>query len=433
MSKRIEPIRGMNDVLPGEVAAWQHVEAVSRAAMAAYGYSEIRLPIVERTALFERSVGEVTDIVEKEMYTFVDRSGDSLTLRPEGTAGCVRAGISNGLLYNQRQRLWYAGPMFRHERPQKGRYRQFYQVGAEAYGFEGPWVDVELLLLARRIFAGLGIDNLSLQINTLGTGESRARYREALIEYFSADEDALDDDSRRRLARNPMRILDSKNPEMAELIAGAPRMLDFIDQASLEHFEGLQSGLSAAGVAFEINPRLVRGLDYYTRTVFEWQTSELGAQGAVCAGGRYDGLVGELGGKDTPGVGWSMGVERLVALMEAQGKAPAARQPHAYLISVGSEAAAAMLVLAEQLRDSLPGIKLSGQAGEGSLKSQLKGADRSGAETALIIGKDELAAGQVTLKPLRSDEPQALLTSEQVIRRLGRAVAGEQPELNERE
>lgn len=418
MSQRIDAIRGMNDVLPEKISAWHHLEAISRAAMSAYGYSEIRLPIVEQTALFERSVGEVTDIVEKEMYSFVDRGGDSLTLRPEGTAGCVRAGISNGLLYNQRQRLWYAGPMFRYERPQKGRYRQFYQIGAEAYGFEGPWIDVELLLLARRIFAGIGLSGLTLQINSLGTTETRTRYRQALVDYFTGREGELDEDSRKRLTRNPMRILDSKNPDLVALIAGAPKILDFLDTPSVQHFEGLQSGLRAAGVAFEVNPRLVRGLDYYTRTVFEWQTSELGAQGAVCAGGRYDGLVAELGGKATPGVGWSLGVERLVALMEAQGTAPAPPAPHVFLISLGAEATARMLEIGEQLRDTVPGIRIAGQAGEGSLKSQFKGADRSGAETALIIGKDELAAGQVAMKPLRSDEPQALLASDEVISRL---------------
>ncbi len=418
MSARIEPIRGMNDILPADIGVWQHLEAVARAAMDAYGYAEIRLPIVEQTALFERSVGEVTDIVEKEMYSFEDRSGDSLTLRPEGTAGCVRAGISNGLLYNQRQRFWYAGPMFRYERPQKGRYRQFYQVGAEAFGFNGPWIDVELLLLARRIFKGLGISRLSLQINSLGTAETRERYRAALVDYFGAHKKRLDDDSLKRLDRNPMRILDSKNPEMAEMIAAAPEILEYLDPQSLEHFEGLQQGLADAGVSFEINPRLVRGLDYYSRTVFEWQTDQLGSQGAVCAGGRYDGLVEHLGGKPTPAIGWSMGVERLVALMQAQGSAPAAALPHAYLVAAGEEAARAMLKLAETLRDQLPALRLAGQAGEGSLKSQLKGADRSGATAALIIGKDELAAGRVAFKPLRSDEDQVLLTSAEVTDRL---------------
>ncbi len=418
MSKRIEAIRGMNDVLPADIPAWHHLEAVANAAMQSYGYSEIRLPVVEHTALFERSVGEVTDIVEKEMYTFTDRGGDSLTLRPEGTAGCVRAGISNGLLYNQRQRLWYAGPMFRYERPQKGRYRQFYQIGAEAYGFAGPWVDVELLLLSRRIFRGLGIGNLTLQINSLGNSETRVRYRAALVDYFSSRRDELDDESQRRLKRNPMRILDSKNPDLADLIAEAPEILSFLDEASQAHFAGLQAGLEAAGVEFAVNSRLVRGLDYYTHSVFEWLTDELGSQGAVCAGGRYDGLVEELGGKPTPAVGWSMGIERLVALMQAQGSAPDAPNPHAFLIAVGEPAAREMLKLAEMLRDSLPGLRLSGQAGEGSLKSQLKGADRSAASVALILGKDELAAGRVAYKPLRSDNEQVLLSSKEVVGRL---------------
>ena len=418
MSKRIAAIRGMNDVLPADIAAWHRLESVASEAMAVYGYSEIRLPVVEHTALFERSVGEVTDIVEKEMYTFTDRGGDSLTLRPEGTAGCVRAGISNALLHNQRQRLWYAGPMFRYERPQKGRYRQFYQIGAEAFGFEGPWLDVELLLLSRRIFSQLGIRNLRLQINSLGSSETRRRYREALVNYFSSVQDQLDEESRRRLERNPMRILDSKNPEMAELIAGAPEVLSYLDEDSEAHFAGLRDGLEAVGIEFTVNSRLVRGLDYYTHTVFEWLTDELGSQGAVCAGGRYDGLVEELGGRATPAVGWSMGIERLVALMQTPGRAPAAPAPHAFVVAVGQAAALEMLKLGEMLRDGLPGLRLSGQAGEGSLKSQLKGADRSAADVALIIGKDELAAGRVAYKPLRSNEEQVLLTFEEVKGRL---------------
>ena len=414
----IEPVRGMNDVLPGETAAWQQLEGVMRDCMATYHYQEIRLPVVEQTALFERSVGEVTDIVEKEMYSFTDRSGESLTLRPEGTAGCVRAGISNGLLYNQRQRFWYAGPMFRYERPQKGRYRQFYQIGAEAFGFAGPHIDAELLLLARRIFQGLGIGKLTLQINSLGTAEARARYRDTLAGYFSKHRGKLDEDSLRRLEHNPLRILDSKNPAMSELIAEAPAIDDYLDTESAEHFAHLQDDLAAAGVSFTINRRLVRGLDYYSRTVFEWVTDELGAQGAVCAGGRYDGLVAHLGGKPTPAIGWSMGVERLVALMQVQGSARAPADPHAFLIAIGPEAARELFRAAESLRDALPGLRLSGQAGEGSLKSQLKGADRSGAAVALIIGKDELAAGRIALKPLRTDEEQVLLTSEEVAGRL---------------
>ncbi len=418
MSGRLEPVRGMNDVLPGQTGAWQQLEAVTRMAMDAYGYQEIRLPIVEQTALFERSVGEVTDIVEKEMYSFSDRGGESLTLRPEGTAGCVRAGISNGLLYNQRQRLWYAGPMFRYERPQKGRYRQFYQVGAEAFGFAGPWIDVELLLLSRRIFAGLGIRNLTLEINSLGTTEARGRYRDALVKYFGKHKQQLDEDSLRRLERNPMRILDSKNPAMASLVKEAPAIEAYLDEESLAHFANVQAGLEAAGVAFRVNSRLVRGLDYYTRTVFEWLTDELGAQGAVCAGGRYDGLVEHLGGKPTPAIGWSMGIERLVALMQVQGSAAAPAAPHVFMVAVGEESAREMLRLAERLRDQMPELRLSGQAGEGSLKSQLKGADRSAADVALIIGKDELAAGRVAFKPLRSDEEQVLLTSDEVAGRL---------------
>ncbi len=408
----------MNDILPADAAAWQQLESVARTNMAAYGYQEIRLPVVEQTALFERSVGEVTDIVEKEMYSFTDRSGESLTLRPEGTAVCVRAGISHGLLYNQKQRFWYAGPMFRYERPQKGRYRQFHQIGAEAFGFEGPHVDAELLLLSRRILRDLGIDNLVLQINTLGTAEARASYRDALVAYFSGHSEELDEDSLRRLDRNPLRILDSKHPQMASLISQAPSISDYLDAGSRAHFEQLQADLRAAGVPFEINPRLVRGLDYYTRTVFEWVTEELGAQGAVCAGGRYDGLVAHLGGKPTPAVGWSMGMERMIALMRLHGSAAEAPPPHAYLVAIGTEAAREILRVSELLRDSLPDLRLSGQAGEGSLKSQLKGADRSGAAVALIIGKQELDAGCIALKPLRSDAEQVLVTSEDVAGRL---------------
>ncbi len=390
----------MHDILPEQIPLWQFLEQRVRDTLARYGYHEMRTPIVEMTELFKRSIGEVTDIVEKEMYTFTDRNGDSLTLRPEGTASCVRAGIQNGLLVNQTQRLWYQGPMFRHERPQKGRYRQFHQIGVEAFGMSGPDIDIEIVLITARIWRELGLDGLELQINTLGTADERRAYRERLVEYLRGHESALDEDSRRRLASNPLRILDSKNPAMAGIIAEAPSLLDHLGDESRAHFERLRAGLDAAGVSHVVNPRLVRGLDYYARTVFEWVTDRLGAQGTVCAGGRYDGLVEQLGGRPTPAIGFAMGVERLIALLEEQ--PPALRgATDVYLVTMGDAAAARALLLAEELRERLPGLRLLMHCGGGGFKSQFKKADRSGAEYALILGDDELARGVAGVKALR--------------------------------
>lgn len=406
MPKAIKAIRGMNDILPEQAPFWARLHRAAERVFAAYGYREIRLPIVERTQLFERSIGEVTDIVEKEMYTFEDRGGDSITLRPEGTAGCVRAGIQNGLLYNQVQRLWYAGPMFRYERPQKGRYRQFHQIGVETFGLSGPDVDAEIIAMSARLWRALGIDRLRLEINSLGTPEARARYREVLVEYFTAHAGQLDADSQRRLHTNPMRILDSKNPDMQSLIGEAPRLGDYLDSESAAHFAKLCAQLDELGITYRVNQRLVRGLDYYTRTVFEWLTDELGAQSAVCSGGRYDGLVAQLGGKPTPAIGFALGVERLVALMQSQAVSTEGGAPHAYLVHVGEAAEPAALRLAERLRDELPGLRLLVHSGGGGFKAQLRAADRSGAGVALILGEDEVSSGLVQIKPLRSGEDQ---------------------------
>ncbi|MBK1673790.1 histidine--tRNA ligase [Ectothiorhodospira shaposhnikovii] len=408
MSRQIRSIRGMHDILPENTGAWQWLESSIRDTLAGYGYHEIRLPIVESTDLFARSIGEVTDIVSKEMYTFEDRNGDSLTLRPEGTAGCVRAGVEHGLLHNQQQRLWYMGPMFRHERPQKGRYRQFHQIGVEAFGMEGPDIDAELILMTARMWQRLGLGQVRLELNSLGSAEARAAYRDHLVAYFQASQDQLDEESLQRLHTNPLRILDSKNPDMRSLIQAAPSLLDHLDEASRDHFEALQDILTRAGVEFTINPRLVRGLDYYGRTVFEWITDALGAQGTVCAGGRYDGLVAQLGGRPTPAAGFAMGVERLLSLLEEGGGLPRASTPQAYLILAGEGTMAAGMALAETLRSAIPELRLLVNCGGGSIKAQLKRADRSGAAAALILGEAELAAGQVSVKPLRDpDRPQA--------------------------
>jgi histidyl-tRNA synthetase len=406
MAKNIQAIRGMRDILPGQTPLWQLLENRVRGVLASYGYSEIRMPILEMTDLFKRSIGEVTDIVEKEMYTFNDRNGDSLTLRPEGTAGCVRAGIENGLFYNQVQRLWYQGPMFRHERPQKGRFRQFNQIGVETYGMNGPDIDLEVILITNRIWQALGLDGLELQINTLGTSEERAAYRDKLVEYLSANKDQLDEESLRRLETNPLRILDSKNMDMRELIAAAPSLMDYLDDESKSHFETLCSGLEAADVSYVINPRLVRGLDYYSRTVFEWVTDQLGAQGTVCAGGRYDGLVEQLGGRSTPAIGFAMGVERLISLLEESDAASQIDGLHAYMVLVGEESQRQGLVLAERIRRLIPGLRLLTNCGGGSFKSQFKKADRSGARFALVIGEDELQRGVAGVKPLRDNSEQ---------------------------
>jgi histidyl-tRNA synthetase len=405
---KLQSIRGMNDLLPEQSATWQYLERTVADVLGRYSYREIRFPILEQTELFKRAVGEVTDIVEKEMYSFDDRNGDSLSLRPEGTAGCVRACTQNGLLHNQTQRLWYTGPMFRHERPQKGRLRQFHQIGVEAFGLSGPDIDAELLLITARLWKTLKIDHaVTLQINSLGTSTDRANYRRALVDYLSARKDALDEDSQRRLEGNPMRILDSKNPQTQTLLNDAPSLEDFIDDESREHFNQLCAVLDAAGVTYQINPRLVRGLDYYSKTVFEWVTNHLGAQGTVCAGGRYDGLVEQLGGKPCPGVGFAMGVERLVLLLDELGVVPDSvdQTVDLYLLAVGDVEQQA-LVLADNLRDSCVTARLECHCGGGSFKSQIKKADKSGAAIALILGEDEVVAGTVGVKYLRQDRPQ---------------------------
>ena len=425
MAKQFQAIRGMNDILPGESALWQRLEATLREVLAGYGYHEIRLPLVEKTELFTR--GEVTDIVEKEMYTFADRNGDSLTLRPEGTAGCVRACVEHGLLHHQTQRLWYAGPMFRYEKPQKGRYRQFHQVGAEAYGMAGPDIDAELICLSARLWRRLGIRDVALQINSLGSSAARLAYRERLVTYFAARRDELDEDSRRRLDTNPLRILDSKNPALRAVIAEAPSLLDHLDPESQTHFAELKALLDAAGIAYQINPRLVRGLDYYCKTVFEWVTDTLGAQGTICAGGRYDGLIEQLGGQAVPGVGFALGLERLVAMLAAAGQPAAEPAPHAYLIAVGDAAQRHGLALAERLRDRLPDLRLRMNCGGGGFKPQFRRADASGARFALILGEAEVAAGTVAIKPLRAAETEQLtLPSDQVAEYLRAAMPEEQ-------
>jgi histidyl-tRNA synthetase len=417
---KIQSIRGMNDLLPEQSATWQYLERTVAQVLASYSYREIRFPVLEQTELFKRAVGEVTDIVEKEMYSFDDRNGDSLSLRPEGTAGCVRACTENGLLHNQTQRLWYTGPMFRHERPQKGRLRQFHQIGVEAFGLTGPDIDAELLLITARLWKVLKIDHaVSLQINSLGTAADRATYRAALVDYLMARREQLDEDSQRRLESNPMRILDSKNPDTQALLDQAPELKDFIDQQSRDHFAKLCGVLDAAGIAYQVNPRLVRGLDYYSKTVFEWVTSSLGAQGTVCAGGRYDGLVEQLGGKPCPGVGFAMGVERLVLLLDELGAVPdsVGQAVDLYLVAVGDVEQQA-LVLAENLRSDCPEIRLECHCGGGSFKSQIKRADKSAAKIALILGEDEVAAGTVGLKYLREDRPQETVAQSELSQHL---------------
>ena len=408
----------MNDILPGETSRWQYLEDTLREVVHAYGYQEIRLPVLEKTELFKRSIGEVTDIVEKEMYTFDDRNGDSLSMRPEGTASCVRACMQHGLLHNQVQRLWYAGPMFRHERPQKGRYRQFHQIGIEAFGMAGPDIDAEIIFMSARMWQRLGLQGAVLQINSLGSVAARAVYRSALVDYLRAHEDALDEDSRRRLDSNPLRILDSKNPAMQGLIEAAPRLPDYLDDESREHFARLCALLDAAGLEYEINPRLVRGLDYYSKTVFEWVTDQLGAQGTICAGGRYDGLVEYLGGKPTPAFGFALGLERLLALLEAGNIGIPVQQPHVYLVLSGQAAVQRGMVFAEQLRDAVPGLQLQSNCGDGSFKSQFKRADKSGAQLALVMGDDEVAQGNVILKSLRDESGQTTLAQQDVTARL---------------
>jgi histidyl-tRNA synthetase len=418
MAKQIQAIRGMKDILPQHSALWQFLEDRVRSVLSRYGYAEIRMPIVEMTELFKRSIGEVTDIVEKEMYTFADRNGDSLTLRPEGTAGCVRAGLENGLIFNQTQRLWYQGPMFRHERPQKGRYRQFHQIGAEAFGLAGPDIDLELILISARIWQELGLENLELQLNTLGTSQERAHYREQLVSYLRGRFDELDEDSRRRLESNPLRVLDTKNPQMAGVVEDAPSLMDYLGDQSMAHFDRLRQGLDDAGVDYRLNPRLVRGLDYYSLTVFEWVTDSLGAQGTVCAGGRYDGLVEQLGGRATPAVGFAMGVERLIAMLEAIDLQEQLAVPDVYLVMMGDRASREGVKLAERLRSPLPELRLISHCGGGTFKNQLKKADRSQARYALILGEDEVTRQEIGLKPLRSNVEQQQIALSQLEERL---------------
>ncbi|MCV9880084.1 histidine--tRNA ligase [Brenneria izbisi] len=410
MAKNIQAIRGMNDYLPAETALWQRIETSLKQVLGSYGYSEIRTPIVEQTSLFKRAIGEVTDVVEKEMYTFEDRNGDSLTLRPENTASCVRAGIEHGILYNQEQRLWYMGPMFRHERPQKGRYRQFHQLGCEVFGLQGPDIDAELILLTARWWRVLGIaEHVKLELNSIGSLEARATYREALIAFLEQHKDKLDEDCLRRMYTNPLRVLDSKNPQVQTLLNDAPVLTDYLDEESRAHFVALGELLTQAGIPYTVNPRLVRGLDYYNRTVFEWVTTSLGAQGTVCAGGRYDGMVEQLGGHATPAVGFAMGLERLVLLVQSVNPEFKAHPGvDVYLVSSGAGTQAAAMQLAEKLRDTLPQLKLMTNYGGGNFKKQFARADKSGARVALVLGENEVAAGQVVVKNLRNGEQDTL-------------------------
>ncbi|NKF50005.1 histidine--tRNA ligase [Shewanella sp. WXL01] len=414
MAKQIQAIRGMNDILPSQSPIWQKVEAVIRASVSAYGYSEIRTPIVESTDLFKRSIGEVTDIVEKEMYTFADRNGDSLTLRPEGTASTVRAGNEHGLLYNQEQRLWYTGPMFRHERPQKGRYRQFHQFGVEVYGIASADIDAEVLMLSNRLWEELGIkEHVELELNTLGDAEERAKYRDALIAFLEQHKDKLDEDSQRRMYSNPLRVLDTKNPEIQAILVDAPELMDYLGEESKAHFNTLCELLDAVGIQYKVNPRLVRGLDYYNRTVFEWVTTSLGSQGTVLAGGRYDGLVGQLGGKDSPAVGFAMGLERIVLLLETlELTKDIAPEVDVYVTAMGEQCVAEAFKIAQELRQAHPSLKVMSHCGGGNFKKQMKRADKSGAKFALIIGENELNNNQVAIKPLREKTEQQLVARE---------------------
>ena len=414
MAKNIQAIRGMNDYLPEETALWQRIEGTLKQVLGSYGYSEIRLPIVEQTPLFKQRDRRSDRRRGKEMYTFEDRNGESLTLRPEGTAGCVRAGIEHGLLYNQEQRLWYIGPMFRYERPQKGRYRQFHQLGAEVFGLQGPDIDAELILLTARWWKALGIaEHVKLELNSIGSLEARANYRDALVAFLEQHVEVLDEDCKRRMYSNPLRVLDSKNPEVQALLNDAPRLSEYLDEESRAHFAGLCELLAQAGIPYTVNERLVRGLDYYNRTVFEWVTTSLGAQGTVCAGGRYDGLVEQLGGRATPAVGFAMGLERLVLLVQAvnpEFKAPSAID--VYVISSGAGTQSAAMQLAEQVRDAAPQLKLMTNYGGGNFKKQITRADKWGARIALILGESEVAAQQVVVKDLRSGEQETLAQSE---------------------
>ena len=413
----IKAIRGMNDILPDQTPLWQFFEAQVKLVFDQYGYQEIRMPIAEKTDLFCRSIGEATDVVEKEMYTFADRNGDNMTLRPEGTASCVRAALEHGLTYNQVQRLWYHGPMFRYERPQKGRQRQFHQFGAEVYGIDGPDVDAELIIMTARLWRQLGLqDAVTLQLNTLGSSTARAAYRTDLVAFLEINMDKLDADSQRRVSTNPLRVLDSKDSNTQSVLDGAPDFYGYLDDESRVHFERLRELLDAAGIEYVVNPRLVRGLDYYCKTVFEWVTDKLGAQGTVCGGGRYDGMIEQLGGKPTPAVGWAMGVERMILLLQEMQQEPAGlgQQADVYLAHMGDAASLRTMQLAEQLRSDIPNLRLLWHCGGGSLKNQMKKADRSGAKVALIMGEDELAQGQIQIKPLQGQGVQQSISLDQV-------------------
>jgi len=418
VTKKIQAIRGMNDTLPEQTPVWQKLESLFRQVVSSYGYSEIRMPIVENTHLFQRSIGEVTDIVEKEMYTFTDRNGDSLTLRPEGTASCVRAGNEHGLLYNQERRLWYTGPMFRHERPQKGRYRQFHQFGVETFGIGSADADAELILLSARLWKALGIENhVQLQLNSLGSNEARIAYKQILVEFLTLHVDKLDEDSKRRMHSNPLRVLDSKNPEVQALLVDAPKLSDYLDDESVVHFAQLKKYLDAVGVKYVINERLVRGLDYYNRTVFEWVTNSLGSQGTICAGGRYDGLVEQLGGKATPAVGFAMGLERIILMLETLALNDDVKSDvDIYSVLVGEGTSVAGFKMAERIRTELPLLKIMHHCGEGNFKKQMKRADKSAARIALIIGESELESGCVTIKELQGNAPQQTVAMDQLIK-----------------
>ncbi|MFC3024998.1 histidine--tRNA ligase [Vibrio zhugei] len=421
MAKTIQAVRGMNDCLPSQSPLWQKVEGVIKNVISAYGYSEVRMPIVEMTHLFKRAIGEVTDVVEKEMYTF-DDNDESLTLRPEGTAGCVRSGIQNGLLYNQEQRLWYMGPMFRHERPQKGRYRQFNQCGVEVFGIDGPDVDAELIMMTARLWRELGInEHLRLELNSIGSLDARAHYRTALIAFFEQHQEVLDEDAKRRMYTNPLRVLDSKNKDIQAILTDAPKLSDYLDDESQQHFAGLCELLDAAGIEYTVNERLVRGLDYYNRTVFEWITDSLGAQGTVCGGGRYDGLVEQLGGKATPAVGFAMGLERLVLMMENMGNLELRRAVDVYVVTAGEGTTLAGMKLAEQLREQMPTLRVMNHCGGGNFKKQFKRADKVGAAVALVLGEDEVTQGTVVIKDLAGGD-QTTVTQTEVVQKLAHLV-----------
>ena len=409
MPGKIQAIRGMHDILPDQAFAWRHLENSIIAVINSYCFQEIRIPVVEKTELFARSIGESSDIVAKEMYTFTDRNDDSLSLRPEGTAGCVRAGLEHGLFHNQVQKLWYIGPMFRHERPQKGRQRQFHQIGLEAFGSPGPDIDAELIMLCTHIWETLKLDKITLQLNTLGTATARIKYKEILVEYLSGHKKQLDEDSQHRLHNNPLRILDSKNPDMQKIISGAPTIQDYLDTESSDHFTNLRAILDESAISYTINPRLVRGLDYYCKTVFEWTTDSLGAQGTICAGGRYDGLVEHFGGKPAPAIGCAMGLERLMELVQLNKTIDdTPYTPQVYVI-LADEAVQAGLKLAEDLRKAMPGLRLMSNCGGGSFKSQFKKADKSGAILAIILGQEELTNQTVGVKLLRENSAQTTI------------------------